>query len=163
MATIRPIHGTPVTITCTLASLASDTTLVAGRQSAVVDNSAGLLIDAILGGKIRVGTSPTTNRLIEVWLFGSYDGTSYSAGLGAGDSALSVSGKRGLLALFQVIETFSTSDVTYEFGPRSVAACFGGVMPAKWGVGIIHNTGVNLHATGGSHELKYTPITLDAT
>lgn len=161
MATIRPVYGTPATISCTLASLASDTNLVTGRQSAVVDNSAGTLIDALLGGKIRVGTSPTTNRVIEVWLFGSYDGTAFSAGLGGGDSAMSLSNKRGLVALFQVIETFSGSDVTYEFGPRSVAACFGGIMPAKWGVGVVHSTGVNLNASG--HELKYTPVTLNVT
>lgn len=163
MATIKPVYGSPVTITCTLASLASDTTLVSGRQSAVVNNSGSAIIDALLGGKIRVGTSPTNNRLIEVWLFGSYDGTTFTAGLGAGDSAMSLTNKRSLMSLFQVIETFSTSDVTYEFGPRSVAAAFGGVMPTQWGVGIIQNTGVALHATGGSHELKYTPVTLDVT
>jgi hypothetical protein len=161
MATIRPVYAAAVTHTITLASLASDTALSAGRQGTAIDNSAAGLIDALVGGKIRTGTTPTTNRVIEVWAFGSYDGTTYSAGAGATDAALSPDFEKSLMRLLAVIDTNATSDRVYEFGPVSLAAAFGGVCPPEWGVYVVHNTGAALNATG--HEIKHTPVTIDAT
>ncbi|MBP8295225.1 MAG: hypothetical protein KAX84_03895 [Burkholderiales bacterium] len=163
MATIRPVYGSPVTHTCTLASLASDTNLIAGRQGTAIDNSAATLIDALVGGKVTTGTSPTAGRVIEIWAFGSYDGTTYSAGAGASDANFSPTGEKAQMRLLAVIDTDGTSNHAYEWGPISVAAAFGGIMPAEWGVFAVHNTGVNLNSTGGNHEIKHTPVTIDAT
>jgi hypothetical protein len=60
--------------------------------------------------------------------------------------------------LLTIIPTLATSDVTHTWGPFSVAQAFGGIMPYKWGIYIVHNTGVNLNATGGNHEVKYTSV-----
>lgn len=163
MATIRPAYAAAVTHTCSLASLASDTNLIAGRQGTAIDNSASALMDALVGGKVTTGTSPTASRVIEIWAFGSYDGTTYSAGAGATDANFSPTGEKSQMRLLAVIDTDATSNHAYEWGPVSVAAAFGGIMPAKWGVFFVQNTGVALHATAGNHEVKHTPVTIDAT
>lgn len=159
MATYTPAYQSVVTHTITLASLASDTNLIAGRQGTIIDNAAtDDAVDALLGGFVSTGTTPTASRQIEIWVGGSYDGTTYSAGLGATDANFSPTGEKTLLKLLQVIPTDGTSDHKYEFGPFSIAQAFGGVMPRKWAVYIVHNTGVNLNATAGNHEVKHTPV-----
>jgi hypothetical protein len=160
MATTQPTYASAVTHTITLASLASDTNLIAGRQGTVIDNSSSTLVDALVGGKVTTGTSPTASRLIEIWAFGTYDGTTYSAGAGATDANFSPTGEKTLMRLLTSIDTDATSNHTYEWGPISVASAFGGIMPPKWGVFIVHNTAVNLNSTAGNHEVKHTPVTL---
>lgn len=157
MTTATPTYGTPAALTMTLASLSSDTNLVAGRESTAIDNSTVDAIDAIVGGKVTTGTSPTANRQIEVWVYGSYDGTSYSGGATGSDANLTPQAK-SLMRLLTVIPTSSTSDQTYTWGPFSVAQAFGGAMPLEWGIYVVHNTGVNLNSTGGNHEVKYTSV-----
>lgn len=158
MGTIKQQFGSASALTVTLASLASDTALIAGRQSAAVDISAAIAIDYLIGGKITTGTSPTAARQIEIWAAGSYDGTTYAAGAGASDANFSPTGEKAQMRLLAVIDTDSTSNHTYEFGPVSLAAAFGGVLPAKFAVFVVHNTGVALHATGSNHEIKSTPV-----
>lgn len=156
--TATPVYGSVVTLTMTLASLASDTNLVAGRESVAADNAAtDLAIDAEVGGKVTTGTSPTAAKQIEVWLAASFDGTLYSGGATGADAALTPQAKT-LLKRLDIIPTSSTSNQQYNWGPFSVAQACGGTMPRKWSVFIVHNTGVALHATGGNHTVGYTPI-----
>jgi len=157
MVTATPTYGTVTTHTITLASLASDTALVAGRAGTVIDNVSEDAVDAMVGGIVTTGTSPTTARQIEIWLYGSYDGTTYSGDASGTDANLTPSEKT-LLELLTVIPTVATSNKAYQWGPFSVAQAFGGTMPRKWGVYVVHNTGVVLNATGGNHEVKHTPI-----
>lgn len=157
MTTASPLYGTTTAMTITLASLATDANLVAGRQSTAVSNGTDDAIDALVGGKVTTGTTPTASRQIEVWLFGSYDDTEYSGGAGASDAAFTPDTKVAL-KLLTVLPTVNTSDKAYRWGPFSVAQAFGGVMPENWGVYIVHNTGVNLNATAGNHEVNYTPV-----
>ena len=158
MTTASPIYSSPVTMTITLASLASDTTLVAGRQSTAVDNKdTDDAIDAMVGGKVTLGTTPVASRQIEIWLFGSYDDTEMSGGAGASDANFTPDDKT-LLKLLTMIPTIATNDKTYHWGPFSVAQAFGGTMPVQWGVYVVHNTSVNLNSTAGNHEVVYYPV-----
>jgi hypothetical protein len=158
MPTVSLQYATPITLTITLASLASDTSLSAGRASAAVDNSSNQYIDFLVGGKVTTGTSPTASRQIEIWAYGSYDGTTYSAGASGTDAAFSPGTEKPLMKLLQIIPTDNTSNRTYEWGPCSVAQAFGGTCPSKWGVYVVHNTGAALNATAGNHEVRATPI-----
>lgn len=162
MTTATPVYSSSVAMTMTLASLASDTNLVAGRESTAVDNKdTDDAIDCLVGGKVTTGTSPTTSRQIEVWLYGSYDDTEFSGGASGSDANLTPDAKT-LLKLLIVIPTVSTSDKTYHWGPFSVAQAFGGTMPVRWGVYIVHNTAVNLNATGSNHEVVYFPVNYES-
>jgi hypothetical protein len=162
VSTATPNYAATTTHTITLASLASDTNLVAGREGTAIDNSSEDAIDAILGGKITTGTTPTTARQIEIWISGSYDGTTYAGGATGSDANLTPSEKT-LMRLGCVIPTVATSDKAYQFIIGSVAAMFGGVLPKKYSVFVVHNTGVNLNSTGGNHEIKHTPVKFEST
>lgn len=162
MSTASPLYGSKVTMTITLASLASSSTLVAGRESTAVDNKdTDDAVDALVGGKVTTGTGPTTARQIEIWAYGSYDDTDFSGSASGSDAALTPTEKT-LLKLLTVIPTDATSDKTYKWGPFSVAQAFGGILPVQWGIWITHNTAVNLNATGGNHEIEYFPIKFES-
>lgn len=138
--------------------LASDTNLVAGRESTAVDNTSTKAVDYLVMGKITTGTSPTASRQIEVWLYGSSDaGTTYSGGATGSDANLTPQEKT-LLRCLIIIPTSNVSNQAYTFGPLSVREAFGGTMPDHWGVFVVHNTGVALNSTGGNHFVKATPI-----
>jgi hypothetical protein len=162
MTTASPVYGTAQTLTCTLASLATSSTLVAGRQSAVADNAAtDHALDAIVQAKITVG-SPTANTQIELWAFGTGDGTNYSGGAGASDANLTPTNKTTMRLLEVIPVPNSTANVTYHSGPHSIQNAFGGTMPRKWGVFVVHNTGAALNATAGNHSIQYTPVQVQA-
>ena len=165
MTTATMLYGSVTTHTITLASLASDTALIAGRNGTAINNgSAGEdAIDAMLGGKVTTGTTPTNGKQIEIWCYGTWDGgTTYSAGVTGTDANFSPTGEKTLMRLVTMIPTDGTSDHGYEWGPFSVASVFGGVMPEKWGVYIVHNTAVALNATAGNFSVKHTPIKFES-
>lgn len=161
MADVRPAYGTAVDVTITLASLGSDTSLLAGRESSEIDNSTTLALDYQVSGKITTGTSPTTARSIEVWCVGSWDGTTWPDVFDGTDSAETItssSNKNSICRLVRSMATNNTSNQTYEFSCESIAALFGGYVPRKFVFFVVHNTGVNLNSTAGNHQIRVQPI-----
>jgi hypothetical protein len=166
MATVTPNYAATATITCSVASLASSSSFVAGQESTIVDNSSNKYVDALLSGKIRVGTTPTVNTQILVYVFAQLDDTpTYPDVMDGTDSAETITTAgvgQGFLKLAAVLNVdATTSDRDYPFGPVSVAQLFGGVMPQRWGVFVTHNTGVALNSTGGNHFIKYQGVKFD--
>lgn len=164
MSDFKLAYASSAALTITLASLASDATnMIAGRQSTLVDNTTNLYLDYLLSGKITTGTSPTTARQIEVWVWAwqSETGPMYPDTFGATDANTNVT-TRDMLFQFArraaVLGTTATSNQAYYFGPVSVRSVFGGTVPSKWGVWVVHNTAVNLHATGGNHVITAMPV-----
>ena len=146
MTTALISYGGTQTMTLTSSGLASTAGLLVGRQSTVADNTSTLNIDHLVGGKIVTvssGTS-TNNTQIQIWAFGTYDGgTTFTAGAGATDAGFTPdTGAKNLMKLIAIIPNITTTTITYTFGPYSVAQAFGGVIPQKWGIYIVHNTGV---------------------
>lgn len=164
MATIiKPLYGASVPITISLASLASSSTFVAGRESDVVVNTSSRYDDALIAGKIKCGTTPTINTQILVYVWGVLNDTptypDVFDGTDSDETLTSVGVGHGFLKLAAVLDVDSTtSDRDYPFGPVSVAQLFGGHLPTHWGLFVTHNTGVALNATGGNHVIKYTPL-----
>jgi hypothetical protein len=162
MPVITPQYGSKVTLTMTLAALASDTALIAGRSSAAVDNKdTDFAVDAMVGGQVMTGTGPTAARQIEIWAYGSYDDTNFSGGATGADATLTPDDK-SLMMLLCVIPTVNTANKAYRWGPYSIAQAFGGFVPVQWGIYVVHNTGVALNATGTNHEVEYTPVKLQS-
>lgn len=161
MADIKLAYGTAADATITLASLASDTNLLAGQESNSVDNTSTLVLDYLISGKITAGTSPTAVRSIEVWAVGSWDGTNWPDvfdGTGSAETITSADIKASVCRLIAVMATASTTDRTYHFGPVSLAAAFGGVVPPKFVLFVVHNTGVALNSTAGNHQIRLQPV-----
>ena len=159
-------------ITITLASLATSATLVAGRESTVIDNTTNLFIDAIVSGQITVGTTPTTAKQIAVYVYAplkvvtstfTYPIATTTALTAADAAATFEIDQLNQLRFAAAANVIATSDRAYSFAPFSVAALFGGIMPLKWGLYIAHNTGVNLNATAGNHWFHYTGIKYTST
>lgn len=161
MADVKLFYGTASDVTITLASLASDTNLLTGRESTAIDNTSSLVLDYLVSGKITAGTSPTASRSIEVWAVGSWDGTNWPDvfdGTDSGETITSADIKSSVCRLLAAMATANTSDRTYHFGPVSLAAAFGGVVPPKVVVFVTHSTGVNLNSTSGNHQIRLQPV-----
>ena len=161
MPDIKVAYGTASDATITLASLASDTNLLAGRESAEIVNTSTLALDYLVSGKVTAGTSPTASRQIEVWVVGSWDGTNWPDVFDGTESAETITSsdiKAAVCRLVSAMATASTSDRAYHFGPVSIASLFGGVVPPKFVVFVVHNTGVNLNSTAGNHQIRIQPV-----
>jgi len=160
VADVKANYPAASDVTITLASLASDTNLLAGRESTELDNSSNLYLDYLVSGKITTGTSPTTARSIQVFAVGSWDGTTYGDcfdGTDSTETITSANHKNSICRFIAEMATDNTSDRVYHFGPVSLAAAFGGVMPVKVVFFVVHNTAVALNSTAGNHQIRIQP------
>ncbi len=161
MSDIKLQYVASSAVTISLASLATDTNLLAGRESSLIDNSSNKYLDYLLAGKITQGTTPTTGKEIRVYVVGLMNDSTWPDVFDGTDSDETVtsSGIRdSVCKLAAVMATDSTTDRANYFGPVSVAALFGGTLPAKFVVFVTHNTAVNLNSTGGNHVISITPV-----
>lgn len=159
MADIRLAYDTPFNATITLASLAYDGNLLAGRESAAITNSNGYL-DYLISGKITNGTSPGAG-VIEIWAFGSIDGTTWPDVLDGTDSVETISSgsiKVEAGKLISSIANVAASGYTQWFGPMSLASIFGGTLPKAFVIFVTNGTGVSLNGTASNHQIRLTPV-----
>ena len=158
MASVKLALGTIVSMTVTnLHSLASSAT--AGWQSAVVDNSSDLYEDALVQVKLDfANTAPANSKGVYVYAYG---------GLESGVYSNPASGSEGTLTLVDVTANaqnlrligfipYTTQDEVAESSPMSVAAAFGGILPAYWGVALMNHSGAAL--AGSGNTVKYMPV-----
>ena len=151
--------------TITLASLATSSTLVAGREGTAVSNTTNLYLDYLIGGRITVGTTPTASTTIEVWAYASVNDTpTYPDVFDGTDSAETVTSAGIKYACLRQLASMAvdatTSDRVYWFAPTSLANLHGGAVPKNHGLFCTHSTAVNLNATGGNHVLDHTGVYL---
>lgn len=151
-----------VALTITLASLANDNNLLTGRESTAVDNTTNLDLDHLVSGNIRVGTTPTVSKTIEIWAFASMKTASgtptYPDVMDGTDSAETITSANVKAAgcwlrPIASMTTDATSDRDYPFGPVSIKGLFG-AMPKFWGVFVTHSSVVNLNAAGSFIEYE---------
>lgn len=168
MTTLTVNYSSNNAITMDLAALATSSTFVAGRESTEIDNTSNKYVDAIVSGKISVGTTPTANTAIQVYVWGADTslGTTALDVLDGTDSAETLT-NTGILANLRLGASLpvlaTTSDIAYLVLPFSVAALFGGVMPKFWGLFVAHNTGVNLRNNAvNTDSLEYVGIKYDS-
>ena len=166
MATTTISYTTATTITCSVASVASSSTWVAGQESNEIDNTSNKYDDVLVQGKITVGTTPTASTLILVYVWGSDTSAATTNldtidGVDSTETLTSAGVRDGFLKLAAAINVdATTSNRSYWFGPFSVADLFGQV-PRFWGLFVTHNTGANLNSTAGNHSFTYTGIKFD--
>lgn len=157
MSTAAISYGTSTALTASLASLASDTNLLVGRTTNAIDNTSTLAVDYSVYFRVTTGTTPTTLRVIEIWAAGSEDGTNYAGDNGGTDAGKTHTAEtKACMTLIASIGTNGSSDIGYRIVVPSLAAALGGAIPRKVSFFIVHNTGVNLNATGGNQVVTYT-------
>jgi hypothetical protein len=137
--------------TITLASLASSTTGV-GRQTTLVDNTTNKYLAAQVELKITMGTTPTANTLVYVYLI-RYDNTAIADdGAGASDAGWT---QINAPLLGTILCSAATSNVAY-YGVFNTG--FLGELGPKWGIGIVNSTGAALNSTEGNHGYSWIGI-----
>jgi hypothetical protein len=140
--------------THTLASLATSSTLVAGRESNTLDFTSTKYLDAQARQKVTTGTGPSAGT-IELWAVPSIDGTNFPDVFDGTDSAETVTSRDilyGSAKLIASTPTDTTSDRAYELNCTSLRDVFG-TLPQKLSFFVTHSTGVNLNSTEGNHDM----------
>lgn len=129
-------------------SLASDSSLLAGASSAVVDNGAtGAALEIGITAQIKNGTTPTTAKEIDLYAWAKNDDSTYPDAITGSDAAISITNTDAVnnaLALLVSWASTTTTGSTYPTGwhtlkPTALGAAFG-VMPRYWGVWLVHNS-----------------------
>jgi hypothetical protein len=166
MATATVNYSSNTTITIGLNSLASSSTFLAGRESSQIDNTTNKYMDCLVSGTVTVGTTPTANTVIAVYVYGAETSLATTAldTLDGTDSAetLTNAGHLNALKLGATISVpVNTSNVKYLVLPFSVASLFGGVMPKFWGLFVSHNCVAALNASGNTDQFEFVGIKYD--
>jgi hypothetical protein len=147
-------YPTAVAITFDVTGVASG----AWRASTAVDNTSNLYMDATFGGVIQNGaTTNVAGETIDIYLYASWDGTLYTAGVTGTDADYTADGEEGGFHFVHSIVVDATDNAEYVWGPFNVLSVLGH-MPPKWGVVIENNCTPALHATGTNNDLKYTGL-----
>lgn len=159
MADNKVAYVASAAVTISLGSLASSSTLVAGRSSLLIDNTSDLYLDRQYSTKIRTSsTSTTANTSIEIWAipvlndtgpvyFDTFDGT---------DKNVTVSSRAKLASygiLLSTIHVDTTAASQDYAGYASLASRVGSLLPRKYQLFVVHNTGNSFDATGGNHVI----------
>ncbi len=138
MSTVKLAYAANASITITTDSLASSQTV--GRSSTKVDNTSNEYLDALVSAIVPVSsTTPGNDQAIYVYAYGSTDLSHYTEGVTGADASFTIRSPTSL-KLIGVIPV-PTASVTYYGGPWSVAAAFGGILPAYWGLVVVNYTG----------------------
>jgi len=147
MATVKEALAAAVSMTVTaLNSLASSAT--AGWQSAVVDNSSDLALDALVQVVLDMAnTAPANDKAVYVYAYSGI-GTNYTNPCTGSEGTITITNPNNLRPLG--VLTYQTADEVIKSPVMSVAAAFGGVLPPKWGLVIINYTGAAVAASGNS-------------
>lgn len=165
-ADIKIAYAADAAFTITLASLATDTNLLAGRESTSVSNTTNKYLDHDISGLITTGTSPTADKEIRLYYVRPIEDTPTWPDVFDGtDSNETIANSyiRDKLVLGWATSNSSSSSVGYPIVSALTLAQAWGLVPDDFEVFVVHNTGVNLHATGGNHQISYRGIYATAT
>lgn len=157
MADFKLKYAASVSLTFTsLASLASSSTLVAGAESAAIDNGTNLYDDIIVGLTIKMGASaPTASMSIEIWVVPAMDDTPTWPDVFDGtDSAETVTSRNVLFGagfLAKAFTTDATANQEYEgtFSIRDVC----GFVPDQCVIFVTQDSGQALASSGSAFKL----------
>lgn len=134
-----------------LGGLAHSTTGV-GCQAAIIDNTATRYQDAFIYCRLRLGTSPSGNSAIYVYLIRDNGGTTPLRTDGAGGTAGSITIRNA--PLIGVLTT-GAAPATGEYLEDSFWARRLG---PKWTIAIVNMTGVALDATAANHTVNFVGV-----
>lgn len=161
MASVKLAFGAAIAFTKTNANLASSAT--AGWMSNAIDNSSNLYLDALVHIELAaVNTAPANSKAIFLYAYALVDSAA-AAYTGSGDTV--PSGSEGALTFPDIttlpvpmpilgVVPYPVQNKAINGGPFSVAACFGGVLPPKWGVAMVNHSGMTLSVT----NIKYIEV-----
>lgn len=158
-----------------LAVTAWTTTLLTGEAatSAIFNNTSTLFMDVLVGGVIEADTVTgvmAAGETYDIYIAGQYSETATDMGGGidalfgaAGEEVEDTSWVKANLDILKTINLEITAPDTqqgYHWGPIGVAQFFGGVMPKRFMLLLVNNTGASL---GSGSDVNTTGITYTTT
>lgn len=142
-------------ITNGIASMATSATLVAGWETAVIDNSSNKDLDILVSALVTVGTTPTANTVIEIHSVSMRDDSTWPDvfdGTSSAETITNVGMKDNICQPLGFLNcSAATSNIGYEMSKQSLASRYGQICPDKSTLFVTHNTAVNLNSTAGNH------------
>lgn len=158
MSTVKDTYASVQTFTITLASLASSTAGV-GRQSTLYDNTTTRYRSMLVFPNIKMGTSPTANTPVYIYLIRSNnDGTPIADdSAGTTDAGITIV-NAPLLGVLNNPTTTTGNVLRAVFDTAPL-----GPLGPKFGFAIVQSSGVALDSTGGNHSLTGIGITNDVS
>lgn len=111
-------------------------------STAVVNTGATVYLDALVVASCFVATAPSSDQAVYFYAYGTVDGGAfYTDGASGTDQRLTTGVRNAkLIGVLSV----TSPNVVMRGGPWSVAAAFGGVLPERWGIGVVNRTGTYL-------------------
>ena len=162
MADQKIAYASSASATITLASLASDANMLAGRASDVISNTTSLYTDYLLSAVITTAASGLPDgKSIYMYVYAQQSDSAYPAAITGSDADITLNSAQvrdGGLVLASTVYTNDTGSTAYSFGAVSVASCFGGSVPARWGVLVLQNTGAALASGTVTYQGIYSTV-----
>ena len=172
MTTLKIAYAADEAIVATnLDSLASDDWATLPE----VDNTVNLYVDGLVGGQINFDTATGTivaGDSVDIYVSALYDKDTSTTGTGGIDTAFAANDTTiaadvefnplnlKLIAVIKPEATTPDTEQGYNWGPVSVAAAFGGLMPQKWFLAVHNNsTDAVLKAATSTHAANFVGIT----
>lgn len=165
MASVLQAFGTATAFTKTNANIASSAT--AGWVSNAITNTTTLALDALVHAEFAaVNTAPANSKAIFLFAYALVDsaGSAYTS---TGDGT--PSGSEGTLTFPDITTSaivlpvlgvipYPVQNKAINGGPFSIAACFGGILPPKWGIAMINHSGMTLSVTNIYYREVYRTV-----
>lgn len=142
--------GTRTAMTCTLTSLGSGN----ARESTVVDETSSLAVDEIISVEAN-GSAAGNTGLVDIYVYVEAGASAYTDGATGSDAAFTAANRKNSRYLGSLLMNGTTG---VKGGGWSVAEAFGGVLPRKWGLIFINNSGASLSSTGGDFSVYRQPV-----
>lgn len=145
-----------------LNGLAASATWVAGWESGAIDNTTNLYLDYRITAKITVESAGLAAGEIRMYLVGMLDDSTWPDVFDGTESAETVTDteiRDAICKIAAVTTTDTTASRAYYLDCPSVAAVFGGNMPAKFVIFITQSTGTTLETTGNQVTIKGSYVT----
>lgn len=161
-ADIKLAYAADAQFTITLASLATSSTWVAGREATSVSNSSNKYVDYEITGKITTGTTPTAGEIRLYGIKPIEDTPAWPDVFDGSDSNETVTNTNILdrLSLLWSGTNSTTSNVTYPIINSMTLAQAWGLIPSNFTIFVSHSTVAALNSTGSNHEVSYRGIYL---
>jgi hypothetical protein len=129
----------------------------AARESTAIDNTTNKFIDAIVYLAIKLAAgSPASEKVIKIYFAASEDGTNYTYNATGSDSGITMVSPADVLGPF-IIQAPNSGAVVWK-AVFPVAQFFGGILPPKWSIILVNNSGLALDGTEGSHTKEYRGV-----
>lgn len=169
-ADVKPSYAASTELDMDLASLPASSSLLAGRQSVVINNTgATRYVNYKVAGHFKTVTGTVQAGVIQVGVVSSRDDTPNWPDVftsAKGDRTITKEGIKNAVVVVGAQITVDNTVQTWPFGEFAIAQLFGDTMPTNCVIFVTHNaqSGANvLSATEGDHSIKITPTYLTIT